>query len=139
MSAQQAIAEARCLIGTPWRHRGRSPWGLDCIGLIVRALRVGGAPVRDRTDYGREPWRDGLQQELAAQFQPVDWADAQAGDVVLLRWATRPEPGHVGLLTEHPAGGWALIHCYSQSAVIEHRLGAQWRALVVGLYRPEWP
>ena len=31
------LAEARKLLGTPWRHRGRSARGVDCVGLLLLA------------------------------------------------------------------------------------------------------
>ena len=41
------IAAARACIGTPFHHQGRRPGaGLDCIGLIVIALRAAGFPCR---------------------------------------------------------------------------------------------
>ena len=50
------IATARACAGTPFHDQGRAPGvGLDCIGLIVIAMRAAGFAVHDRTDYGRRP------------------------------------------------------------------------------------
>ena len=62
------VATARALVGRPWRHRGRGPDWLDCVGLVVIALEANGIAVADRERYGRVPHRDGLQAELRRQF-----------------------------------------------------------------------
>ncbi len=137
MPAEQAVAEARSYKGVPWRHRGRSRRGIDCIGLVVLALAAGGFMMRDRTNYGREPWRDGLQREMREHFgEPVsDW---QPGDVALMRWDNTPEPSHVALIGAHPLGGLSLIHSYSHATggVCENGIDAVWQKRIVEVYRP---
>lgn len=93
--------------------------------------------MRDRRDYGREPWKDGLQREMREHFgDPVsDW---QPGDVALLRFDNQPGPGHVGIIGDYLHGGLSLIHSYSLVAVCEHQLDANWRARIIEVYRP-WP
>ncbi|MFP5422467.1 MAG: glycoside hydrolase [Gammaproteobacteria bacterium] len=134
----KCVAEARKYIGAKWRHRGRKPWALDCIGLIVASVHAGGAPVEDRTDYGLEPWKDGLQADLERQFgEPV--ADWLPGDIALMRRDGGTEPAHVGVLADSPYGGLALIHSYRMVGVTEHRIDEHWRELIVAVYRPRWP
>lgn len=136
--AQLAVAEARSYIGCKWRHRGRSRLGIDCIGLIVKAVAAGGIEMRDRLDYGREPWKDGLRAEMVDHFGlPVD--DMQPGDVVLMRWDDQPEPSHVGMITDHPLGGFGLVHSYSMTSVTEHGIDAYWLRRIVEVYRPWQP
>jgi len=135
--ADLAIAEARSYIGTRWRHRGRSRFGIDCIGLLVAAMRAGGVVMRDRVDYGRYPWKDGIDQDLIAHFgDPSDFDSAQAGDVVLLCWGDKKHmPAHVGILSDSPRG-LGMIHCHSQMKVSEHRIDAEWQAKIIGVFRP---
>ena len=66
----EMVSFARSMCGKArWRHRGRKPWAVDCIGLVVLALSEAGfSGVKDRLDYGREPWRDGLKEELSASL-----------------------------------------------------------------------
>lgn len=134
-----AIAEARSYVGCRWRHRGRSRYGIDCIGLLVKALAAGGISMRDRLDYGREPWNDGLDKEMVAHFgEPV--ADLQPGDVVTMRGIGQPEPGHVGLIAEH-GDRLTIIHSYNARAnerVTEHGIDAEWMNRIAKIYRP-WP
>ena len=129
------VAEARSWIGTKWRHRGRTRLGIDCIGLIVHAVAAGGIQMRDRRDYGREPWKDGLQRELQEHFgDPV--GDMQPGDVALMRWHNQDGPAHVGIIGDYCHGGLSLIHSYSLTSVCEHGIDDEWLARIVGVYRP---
>lgn len=133
-SIDAAIAEARSYLGCKWRHRGRSRFGIDCIGLIVKSLAAGEFFMRDRLDYSRTPWNDGLEREMVEHFgQAVN--DLQPGDVVLMRWDGHAEPSHVGLVARN-ANGLTLIHSYSQVAVTEHGIDANWSRRITAAYRP---
>ena len=136
-SIEAFVSAARGFVGCRWRHRGRSAFGVDCIGLVVLSLRVAGIEMRDRLDYGREPWNDGLSREMREHFgQPV--TDMQPGDVVTMRGIGQPEPGHVGVVAE--AGGYlTLIHSYnadSNTRVVEHRIDEHWQNRIAEIYRP---
>lgn len=133
--AQLCVAEARRWIGTKWRHRGRNAFGIDCIGLVVHAVAAGGIIMRDRRDYGREPWKDGLQRELDEHFGPAV-SDMQVGDVVLMKWPNQAGPAHVGIIGDYCNGGLSLIHSYSMTSVCEHGLDREWLSRIVGVYRP---
>lgn len=135
--AVAAVAEARSYVGCKWRHRGRSRFGIDCVGLIVAATAAGGVQMRDRRDYGREPFEAGLEREMGEHFgSPLAECDWRPGDVVMMRWENRPEAGHVGLLGDGPGGSLTLIHSHSMSSVIEHGIDAHWRRLILGVFRP---
>lgn len=129
------VDTARGFIGSRWRHRGRKPWAVDCIGVLVAAVEAGGIKMHDRTDYGREPWNDGLRQEMQRHFgRPVD--DMQPGDVVLVTWPNTPEPSHVGIVADYCHGGLSLIHAHSTWGVAEHRIDDYWRGVITEVYRP---
>ena len=133
------IAEARTYLRMPFRHAGRSRRGVDCVGLVAVALAAVGREVADRRDYGRDPVRDGLRDVLVEHFgDPVE-GEAQPGDVVLMRWHTAEAPlfNHVGILTEYPLGGLALLHALGANReVVEHRLADPWPRRIVEVYRP---
>lgn len=134
----QFVAAARVLLRTPFRHTGRTERGVDCVGLVVVALRAVGREVDDRRDYGRNPVRDGLREVLVAHFgEPV--ADMQPGDVALMRWHQDGEThlfNHVGIVTDYPLGGLALLHAlHSNRAVVEHRLAGPWPRRIIEAYR----
>ena len=57
------------------------------------------------------------------------------GDVAMMRWESRPEAGHVGVIG-NDQHGLTLIHCHSMSCVIEHNIDEHWRRLILGVFRP---
>jgi hypothetical protein len=135
MSAQQFIAAARELKGARWKHRGRKPWAVDCIGLVVMAAREAGIQTPDEAHYGREPWDDRLRKGCRNRWgEPLAPARARAGDVALIRWAPG-DPTHVGIVANHPDGGLTLIHAHNLHGVIEQSLREPIARCVVEVYR----
>ena len=126
----EMIAAARDCLGTPFHHQGRTPRvGLDCIGLIVVALRAVGCAVRDRLDYGMRP--DGrslvaaLREHGAAAVETV-----QAGDVLVFRYDHQPQ--HVALATAPDR----MIPSFAPAGrVVETEIGDYWRRRLVGVFR----
>ena len=88
LKIQIMIEKARSLIGTKWRHLGRSERGVDCLGLVILSLKAAGFEQQYDRTYGREPWKDGLRKALSDHFgEPiVDFEDYKPGDVALLKW-----------------------------------------------------
>lgn len=138
-SIEAFTAAAREYVGCRWRHRGRSRFGVDCIGVVVMSLGSAGVSMRDRLDYGREPWNDGLDREMREHFgAPVELSDMRAGDVVTMVGDGQAGPGHVGVVAEL-AGRLTLIHSYntlSNSRVVEHGFDDTWLARINAVYRP---
>lgn len=130
------VDTARSLIGAKWRHRGRKTWAVDCIGIMVLSMQAAGIEMRDRTDYGREPWNDGLQREMRDHFGEPVTGEWQPGDVAVIKWPNMPGPSHVAIISNYAHGGLSLIHAHSEWGVAEHRLDDDWRNLIVEVYRP---
>jgi cell wall-associated NlpC family hydrolase len=130
------IVAARGRLQVPFKHQGRSQRGLDCAGLVSVALQATGRPVRDLAAYSREPLRQGLRKALIVNLgPPVPKEDMRAGDVALLRF--RGEPSHVGIITDYPHGGFALLHAFAQmKKVVEHRIDDEWFGNIVEVFRP---
>lgn len=124
--ADDLIAAARGMIGTPWVHQARQPGvGLDCIGLIVCALRACGATPPDRTDYSRTP--SGLLLPLLGRHcgSPTAWAPGR-----LAVYRIMAEPQHLALI-----GGETIIHTSLETGrVVEHAEGARWARRRVAVY-----
>lgn len=80
-------AAARALVGARFRPQGRDPaHGLDCVGLVLRALADAGRPVAGPRDY---PQRGGSADAVAALMAAagltaIDADAARAGDVLLV-------------------------------------------------------
>ena len=130
------IAAARGYLGVRFRHQGRSERGVDCAGMVVVSLWAVGRGLADAEAYGREPLNQGLREMLVENFgEPVPKDEMRPGDVALMRF--RGEPSHVGIVTEYPHGGLALIHAFAQvKKVVEHRLDTEWLDNIVEVFRP---
>lgn len=132
------VEEARKLKGTPWRHRGRKPWALDCLGLVAVAGSRAGLIATDVKGYGRDPWDDQLRRGCREQFgEPVPLELARPGDLAIFRWAAG-EPSHIGILGDHPDGGLSLIHSHNINGVVECTLAGKYAGCLVEVYRPRF-
>lgn len=137
MTAQAFITAARQLKGARWRHRGRQPWALDCVGLIVLAGKAAGACWKDQIGYGREPWEDRLRKACRENFGEPLAPDVPRlpGDVALFRWK-KSEPSHIAIIANHPDGGLSMIHAHNLHGVVECALSGEFARSVVEVYRP---
>lgn len=120
---------ARNYLNVKFCHRGRSHRALDCAGLVWVSYKDCGVELPDFRLYSKEPSAHGstltdyvrgaLGDPVAVS--PVREQSLQAGDVVVMRFER--EPHHMGILTNYPFGGLALIHaCGHTGRVVEHRL-----------------
>lgn len=134
----QFIAAARSMLGARWRHRGRKPWAVDCLGLIILAGESAGMKLNAPRVYGREPWDDSLRKGLREHIgEPLPATQALPGDIALIRWRSG-EPSHVAVVGDHPSGWLTLIHAHNVHGVVEHSLAAPFDSVIVEVYRP-WP
>ena len=124
---EQIVAAARALIGARFRPQGRSPTGLDCVGLVAAALGVERVP-RDYPLRGGSAAR--LDGELAkAGLGRVD--RARAGDVLVMKAGAAQL--HLGIFT-----GTGLIHGDAGLRRVVERPGAiPWPILSIWRRR-EW-
>lgn len=136
---ERVVAQARQLLGARWRHQGRKPWAVDCLGLVELALLGAGWPgaVERPVRYGREPWDDQLRRGLQAHLGPPVAGPWQPGDVPLFRWG-KAEPSHVGILADYRYGGLSIIHASNLRNVVETGLSGRLLDCVIEVYRPEW-
>lgn len=129
LDREKALAAARGCLGTPFHHQGRQPgMGLDCIGLVIHALREGGMIIDDDTAYGRQSEAGRLEAALEAHgFEKTE--TARAGAVLLFRlWRS---PQHVALVTAQGR----IIHAYApQGCVVETDTSAFWQRRLYGIY-----
>lgn len=129
--ALDLIATARGYIDTPFVHQGRVPGrALDCVGLLVCALRAHGVPVADESGYKRDPdpptLRAGLERNGLLR---VSRAALRPGDVI---WYVMDAPRHVALYTERDS----VIHALARvGRVTEHGLAGEWLARIRAVYR----
>lgn len=125
ITADQLIASARSLQGVPFRHQGRTRFGVDCIGFVLLACEEAGLDLHKvikhiPTRYGRSPDVPSveiLSKHCARVYKPVP------GCVLVFRFHTENIPRHFGIFT-----GDAVIHAdgTSRKQVIAHGYRAQW-------------
>lgn len=132
------VTAARQYLGVPFRHRGRTARGLDCVGLGWRAYADLGVVLPDLRQYGREPRDERLLKAIkAALGEPVGFgptAELQPGDVPLFDY--NDEPHHVGIVGWLAYGALSLIHADSiVGEVVEHRLDDAWCARMSWVFR----
>ena len=130
------VAAARSYLGVPFRHQGRSRRGVDCAGLFAVAVHDMGKPYYNVEAYSREPSNNGLRDAAIANLgDAIPKDQMRHGDVVLLQFVG--EPCHVGIITDYPDGGFALLHTFAQvKKVVEHRMDQEWLDRIVEIYRP---
>ncbi len=95
--AEDFVAVAERLIGTPYRWGGRSGDGIDCSGLVQLALAFAHIDCP----------RDSDQQREAVGEAVAEHAVARRGDLIFL-------PGHVGIMTDattllHANAWWIAV------------------------------
>ena len=109
MSVARAFAyAAQDTIGTPFRLRGRSRNGMDCIGLVCFALSVIGRTLPPLPNYGmRNFGRERFDKLIDAAGLGVTFEPQLAGDILLLR----PSVAQYHLAIVGPAA--RLIHAHA--------------------------
>ena len=133
ITGEAIVTEARRWIGAPWRHQGRGPAGVDCIGLLIVVADALGVPHHDVTGYDRRATGTRLLEEFARALDPVAMPDARPGDILV--FAETSYPCHAGFLTKrhgvpHLLHAHALRRCVLEEPLIEPWLSRQraaWR------------
>jgi cell wall-associated NlpC family hydrolase len=123
------VAAARNCLGTPFHHQGRTPMaGLDCIGLVIVALRAIGWPITDCQDYAVRPDGKSLLAALEAHGGiATSWP--RAGDILLFRYDDQPQ--HVAMQTDEGH----MIHAFAPArGVVETSIDTYWRRRLIGIY-----
>jgi hypothetical protein len=94
------VAVAERLLGAPYRWGGRGAEGIDCSGLVQRALELAGIAAPRDSDMQRDQLGEPLPEDMPLQ----------RGDLIFF-------PGHVGLMADSER----LLHAnaYWMATVIE--------------------
>lgn len=122
MNASRLVLEARALEGVKFRHQGRTPRGLDCLGLLLLAGERAGILRVDleRADYGRAP-QAALEERLAYHCEQLE--QVEPGAILAIKWPGDTRAGHVAIATP----GGQMIHSYSLAGgVVEHGYRGHW-------------
>lgn len=134
------VVTGRRWIGTPFRHQASLRGvGCDCIGLITGVARELGFESAERfgndqrfRGYAKQPEPTMLKAAVSEYLDPVDLADVQPGDILLLRY--KREPQHFALRVERDGLPY-MVHGYGPKEVVENRIDEKWRGRIVGAYK----
>jgi NlpC/P60 family putative phage cell wall peptidase len=133
------VTEARCWIGTPYRHQASTCGaGADCLGLLRGVWRglYGDEPELPPpyTPDWSEPQRDEALWRAARQhLDPKPMADCGAGDVLLFRMREGGVAKHLGIVAVAGANA-TFIHAYQGHGVLESSLSAPWHRRAVACF-----
>ena len=139
--ADEIVARARGWIGTPYRHQASCRGaGTDCLGLLRGIWREVRGPEPEAAPGYTPDWAEPSRSEdmLAAAGRhliAVARAEAQPGDVIVLRLREGGVAKHVGVLARSPLGHATLIHAYSGHGVVESPLTPAWSRRIAGVFR----
>ena len=122
------IDAARKYLGVAYSHQGRTRFGLDCIGLVIRVAHDLGLSNYDVRQYSRVPSGKRMQRLLKENCSEIAIKDAKPGD--LLHMSLDKQPQHVCILTDK-----GMIHADSRHGVVEHRLDQAWLDKARGAYQ----
>jgi cell wall-associated NlpC family hydrolase len=128
MLRDDIVDAARRYLGTPYVHQGRSAWGLDCIGLVLRVAHDLELSEYNIDGYARVPSGRMMVRLLTQECTPIRANEAKAGDVIHMAFDRQPQ--HLAVLSDK-----GMIHADNVRGVVEHRLDDQWRARIRGWYR----
>ncbi|WP_066520152.1 NlpC/P60 family protein [Sphingobium cloacae] len=105
--AARVVAEARALIGVPFRLHGRSAeMGLDCVGLAALAYRRAGHRGMVPRGYALRTRDVGRIEAWLREAGLRDVEKGEAGDLALVR----PGPLHLHLMIRAPGG---FVHAHA--------------------------
>lgn len=132
VSRKVVVATAREWLKTPWSHQHRLRGvGTDCAGLVLGVASELNLANPDVPAYGRQPWNGSLLRYCLQYMERVTGLDL--GRVALMKFGN--EPQHLGIVGDHPMGGFTLIHAYAQSRkVVEHRIDDVWQARIIAMF-----
>lgn len=118
------------LIGCPWVDRGRDPAvGLDCVGLVVVALRRLGYAVPDPQASVGDP---SIAEDAWRWFDEVAVEATRPDDVVRVHPAPGRGTDHVGVLRP----GRRVLASVEPNGVVLLPWAVHVRRGIVGAYRP---
>jgi cell wall-associated NlpC family hydrolase len=127
MTKQDVVNQARKYLGVRYKHQGRTEFGLDCLGLLVKVARDLGISKADSNDYGRMPDGRKMMRQLEEHLDIT--TEPEPGDILLFRF--QGEPRHLAIKTDI-----GMIHSYAeQKKVVEHRMDEVWQDRLVRSYK----
>jgi len=135
------IIRSRKWVDVPYRHKGRSRNGVDCLGLPICLYREQGYELRDGDGKNYCPnWVEetNIDRYLFGLLEHcMQVSDPRAGDIVALRMKGPALVSHIGVILELPE----FIHAVGTENVsrvtISRLHTSYWSSRVAGFFRPK--
>lgn len=134
--ADDIVTVANELVGTKYRHQGRSVGGIDCVGVPIYIAHRLGLSSWDTKDYSPRPaLREFNRLIIKTGATRIPMTELSHGDMVQISWEGTA-PVHVGIIEVDERSRMWLIHAFllhrkvSRDAVspkLEQSFVAAWR------------
>ena len=143
MIGEEAVAQARLWLGTPYRHQASLHGvGCDCLGLLRGVWRglYGDEPERpppygatwaESAPAGADPFSEAAVRHLLPVEEPLPAYRPAPGDVLLFAFRAHLPARHCAIAT----GPDAMIHAHDRAEVTEVALTPWWRRHLAGAFR----
>lgn len=121
------------MVDTKFRHQGRVPdVGVDCVGVVVCALKAAGGLVNDKTGYSRIPSNGVLMKSIKEHCDQINQDEIAPGDIMLFDFGHAPQ--HVAVITG--LDPITLTHAYSSvGKVVKNGFDDTWARRLVACFR----
>lgn len=129
---EKIVALTRTFLGVPWRHQGRTKYGIDCVGLpIVVGKQLGLHDYPDDVNY----IRTSLGSDLFRPFEKYcnrisNLKELKPGDIIVLKDELFPQ--HVGIMSSKVNVIHATVH---RRKVVEEPLVGDFKAKLLRGYK----
>lgn len=134
-SGADVLALARTYLGCPWKHRGRTRTGIDCVGLlIVVGKEFGLHNYLDDVAYRRLSVGSDLIKPFVEHCDRIpDLNKLCSGDILVMRDTLFPQ--HVVMVAEE-SGRLSIVHAtVHRGAVVEEAMTEDWRRKIISGFK----
>ena len=133
------LAEARCWIGTPYRHQASIQGvGADCLGLIRGIWRnlIGKEPEQIpayTADWAEPSHEEVLLAAACRWLVPKPLLSNELAEIIIFRMRDGSVAKHLGIAAE--VNGYpSFIHSYTDHGVVESPLSAPWQRKIIARF-----
>jgi len=139
ISRDAFLAEARCWIGTPYRHQASIQGvGADCLGLIRGIWRnlIGKEPEQIpayTADWAEPSHEEVLLAAACRWLVPKPLLSNELAEIIIFRMCDGSVAKHLGIAAE--VNGYpSFIHSYTDHGVVESPLSAPWQRKIIARF-----
>jgi cell wall-associated NlpC family hydrolase len=134
-SGEEVLALTRTYVGTPWKHRGRTRSGIDCVGLLISVGKeLGLHDYPDDVGYRRLSTGSDLIKPFVEHCDRIpDLNKLRSGDILIMRDTLFPQ--HVVMVADD-SGRLSIVHAtVHRGAVVEESFTDDWRRKIITGFR----